>query len=614
MVMRKYGFDYLVEKNNIILEGKSNQFYLSLLDEYDHLSKFKSEVFDKIDRKQIKRIPSTGSYYAATFALQVMWDVDNMSDVSGRVNEYIKSNFDDYTKHFGDQTGSAQAKRLFCVYHYAATSIDEIGKDKISKLTDPELLKRFVDITLEWMKEKSIGKSARPENLFYSSGQINFERKPDFDDDIDKEESSSIDPELDELKSKWKNSEKIPKRRINDFIDALGLNDMDEFNEFLSLAHVMSPLARKLERLYKRLDTNDMKMSMGSTNTYEMSDDEYEDQIEGENRERHIAVTDTIETLKYEAESYRNPSDRYERRSDTPTDLLSQSPETYDLLLKRFREKYSDPAKFTEENLKKFLSIFEKSKFKSLAEIINKNVEEQLLLQRDDSDIDHDISKDIDLTLGADNRSDFYPFAEEGIELIIRKNMMSESNIKTLFDNWYKTSPVRSGRDAYTNSPAERFEKYKKLKREQRINNQHSRERILSGKDTAYHRATSLPEIIERIKFDISALMRDLSDENIKENKPSKAQIKEWESDLKALKYKLFERERELNIHIRGNKKYKKSQGLDEDSEYSEDMSEDEEVFGYMAEQVKKDSHINTIGEFVDRGYKKRPNYSVWSF
>jgi len=42
--------------------------------------------------------------------------------------------------------------------------------------------------------------------------------------------------------------------------------------------------------------------------------------------------------------------------------------------------------------------------------------------------------------------------------------------------------------------------------------------------------------------------------------------------------------------------------------------NEEEEtgVMGYFSEQVKKDSHLNNIGEFKDRGFKKPVNYHHW--
>lgn len=43
------------------------------------------------------------------------------------------------------------------------------------------------------------------------------------------------------------------------------------------------------------------------------------------------------------------------------------------------------------------------------------------------------------------------------------------------------------------------------------------------------------------------------------------------------------------------------------------DSPEDEErVMGYMTEQVNKDRHLNNIGEYKDRGFKKPINYAHW--
>jgi hypothetical protein len=43
------------------------------------------------------------------------------------------------------------------------------------------------------------------------------------------------------------------------------------------------------------------------------------------------------------------------------------------------------------------------------------------------------------------------------------------------------------------------------------------------------------------------------------------------------------------------------------------DEPEDEEgVMGYMTEQVNKDRHLNNIGEYKDRGFKKPVNYNHW--
>jgi hypothetical protein len=45
------------------------------------------------------------------------------------------------------------------------------------------------------------------------------------------------------------------------------------------------------------------------------------------------------------------------------------------------------------------------------------------------------------------------------------------------------------------------------------------------------------------------------------------------------------------------------------------DNPEDEEgVMGYMTEQVNKDRHLNNIGEYRDRGFKKPINYAHWLF
>lgn len=43
------------------------------------------------------------------------------------------------------------------------------------------------------------------------------------------------------------------------------------------------------------------------------------------------------------------------------------------------------------------------------------------------------------------------------------------------------------------------------------------------------------------------------------------------------------------------------------------DEPKDEEgVMGYMTEQVNKDKHLNNIGEYKDRGFKKPVNYNHW--
>lgn len=47
---------------------------------------------------------------------------------------------------------------------------------------------------------------------------------------------------------------------------------------------------------------------------------------------------------------------------------------------------------------------------------------------------------------------------------------------------------------------------------------------------------------------------------------------------------------------------------------YINKMSDEDEegVMGYMTEQITKDSHINIIGEYKDRGFKKSKNYARW--
>lgn len=48
-------------------------------------------------------------------------------------------------------------------------------------------------------------------------------------------------------------------------------------------------------------------------------------------------------------------------------------------------------------------------------------------------------------------------------------------------------------------------------------------------------------------------------------------------------------------------------------SKLQADGPEDEEgVMGYMTEQVNKDRHLNNIGEYKDRGFKKPKNYAHW--
>jgi hypothetical protein len=48
-------------------------------------------------------------------------------------------------------------------------------------------------------------------------------------------------------------------------------------------------------------------------------------------------------------------------------------------------------------------------------------------------------------------------------------------------------------------------------------------------------------------------------------------------------------------------------------SKLKKDNPEDEEgVMGYMTEQVNKDRHLNNIGEYKDRGFKKPINHAHW--
>jgi hypothetical protein len=47
---------------------------------------------------------------------------------------------------------------------------------------------------------------------------------------------------------------------------------------------------------------------------------------------------------------------------------------------------------------------------------------------------------------------------------------------------------------------------------------------------------------------------------------------------------------------------------------FSDEEESEESVMGYMTEQVRKDSHLHIHGEYKDRGFKKIKNYAHWTF
>jgi len=79
--------------------------------------------------------------------------------------------------------------------------------------------------------------------------------------------------------------------------------------------------------------------------------------------------------------------------------------------------------------------------------------------------------------------------------------------------------------------------------------------------------------------------------------------------DLKALrKYESEKAKEERESKKSSSKNKRKSSNIEDD----EDEDEEVGVMSYMAEQVKKDGLLHTIGEYKDRGFKKPVNYHHW--
>jgi hypothetical protein len=83
---------------------------------------------------------------------------------------------------------------------------------------------------------------------------------------------------------------------------------------------------------------------------------------------------------------------------------------------------------------------------------------------------------------------------------------------------------------------------------------------------------------------------------------PEKKKIfKDW--------YNISRREIE---RIRG-KQYSKNNSESYETNDENGNFQESRVLDYMSEQIKKDSHINQIGEYKDRGFKKQDKYSYWT-